>query len=34
VDIVDYGSLENHDLKTHIDRVGIEFYTKPKTALM
>lgn len=28
VDIVDYNSLENRDLKTHIDRVGIEFYTK------
>lgn len=28
VDIVDYNSLKNLELKAHIDRVGIEFYRR------
>ncbi len=27
VDIVDYDSLKHKDLKNHIDRIGIEFYS-------
>jgi predicted nucleotidyltransferase len=27
VDVVDYNSLENLELKVHIDRVGLEFYS-------
>jgi len=28
VDVVDYNSLTNLELKAHIDRVGIEFYKR------
>jgi predicted nucleotidyltransferase len=28
VDIVDYNSIENQELKAHIDRAGIEFYRR------
>lgn len=28
VDIVDYNSLDSIDLKAHIDRVGLEFYSR------
>ncbi len=30
VDIIDYGSIYNPDLKEHIDRVGKLFYSKSK----
>lgn len=28
VDVIDYTSLQQAELKEHIDRVGIEFYTR------
>lgn len=28
VDVIDYNSLDNIELKAHIDRVGLEFYCK------
>lgn len=28
VDVLDYSSLKNQDLREHIDRVGIKFYSR------
>ncbi len=28
IDLLDYNDIDNHDLKSHIDRVGIPIYTK------
>ena len=32
VDIIDYNSIDNTDLKDHIDRVGVLFYRNKKEA--
>ncbi len=33
IDIVDYSTIDNPDLKEHIDRVGLLFYSSTKKAV-